>query len=225
MSDEHFDPAVAPLEPHERRQVVAGVIASQERLLDDLTGLTDEQARAASNLPGWSVGHVITHIARNADSFVGIAEAVARGEVFDQYPGGAAQRTGDIEAGASRPAADLVHDIRTTGDRLVASWAALTEDEWATGRGRTMGWGIVPVSYLPLLRWREVEVHRIDLGLGATWHDLDRDYLAAELPRALALLQRAIERADAETSGTEARALIATLFGRRSGPLELPTVF
>jgi maleylpyruvate isomerase len=29
--------------------------------------LTDGQAREASLLPGWSRGHVLTHLARNAD--------------------------------------------------------------------------------------------------------------------------------------------------------------
>ena len=38
--------------------------------------------------------------------------AAARGEVRDQYPGGLDRRAADIEAGAARPAADLVRDVR-----------------------------------------------------------------------------------------------------------------
>src|SRR4051794_11621167 len=68
MDDSLLDP-VAPLEPEARRRVLAGVTESHRRLFADIDGLTDAQARAASNLPDWTVGHVLTHIARNADSF------------------------------------------------------------------------------------------------------------------------------------------------------------
>ena len=71
-------------------------------------GLHDEQARAPSLLPGWSVGHVLTHIARNGDSLVWRLEGAAQGELRDQYPGGLEQRRADIEAGAGRPASELV---------------------------------------------------------------------------------------------------------------------
>jgi len=37
------------------------------RLTADVCGLTDEQAREQSLLAGWSRGHVLTHLARNAD--------------------------------------------------------------------------------------------------------------------------------------------------------------
>lgn len=43
------------------------ISASTGRLLATASALTDEQVRAASLLPGWSRGHVLTHIARNAD--------------------------------------------------------------------------------------------------------------------------------------------------------------
>ena len=53
-----------------------------------------------SLLPEWTRGHVLTHIARNADSFVRVLEAARRGEVVTQYEGGVAGRNADIEAGA-----------------------------------------------------------------------------------------------------------------------------
>ncbi|MET0910545.1 MAG: maleylpyruvate isomerase N-terminal domain-containing protein, partial [Ilumatobacteraceae bacterium] len=45
-------------------------------------------AELPSLLPGWTRGHVLTHIARNADSFVRLLEAAGRGEVVTQYAGG-----------------------------------------------------------------------------------------------------------------------------------------
>jgi maleylpyruvate isomerase len=223
MSDAPHAPVVAPLDPSERRRALAGVAASHRRLLDELASLTDDGARSPSNLPGWRVGHVLTHIARNADSFRGIADAVARGEVLDQYPGGHEQRSTGIDAGADRAAGELVEDVRASAAALEAAWEVLSEDQWATGLGRTIAWGEVPVSYTLLSRWREVEVHRIDLGLGATWASVSPDYLTLELPRVLAQVPALLERRD---DGRDvARSLVAALVGRGSGPVDLPSVF
>ena len=65
---------------------------SHARLALTLAGVTDTDARRPSLLPGWSVGHVLTHLARNADSHVRMLEAAAVGEVADQYPGGNERR-------------------------------------------------------------------------------------------------------------------------------------
>ncbi len=40
-----------------------------DRLLATADALTDAQAAAPSRLPGWTRGHVLTHLARNADGF------------------------------------------------------------------------------------------------------------------------------------------------------------
>src|SRR6476661_9592554 len=77
--------------------------AAHARLLADIADLDNATARGASLLPHWTRGHVLTHLARNADSNTGMFRAAQRGEVVFQYPGGADQRTGDIEAGAGRP--------------------------------------------------------------------------------------------------------------------------
>src|SRR5579883_2263142 len=91
---------------------------STARLLETIDGLTDDDARRPSLLPGWSVGHVLTHIARNADGNRRMAEGAARGESLAQYPHGAAGRAADIEAGAGRPAADLIADVRDSAAAL-----------------------------------------------------------------------------------------------------------
>ena len=101
---------------------VQGAAAAHARLVADLATLTDEQAAQPSLLPGWSVAHVLTHIARNADSHVLMLEAAIRGEVGAQYPGGVDQRNADIEAGAGRPAAALLADVVASNIRLEASW-------------------------------------------------------------------------------------------------------
>lgn len=57
----------------------ARVEAAHARLLSTLARLTDDDARGPSLLPAWSVGHLVTHLARHADSHVRMLEAAARG--------------------------------------------------------------------------------------------------------------------------------------------------
>jgi maleylpyruvate isomerase len=160
---------------------VQGAVAAHARLVADLATLTDEQAAQPSLLPGWSVAHVLTHIARNADSHVPMLEAANRGEVAAQYPGGVEQRNADIEAGAGRPSAALVADVAAANARLEAAWAAMTPDGWA-GQGSSV-FGPVAVDDLPFRRWRETVVHQSDLGLSYSWRDWPADYVRLELAR------------------------------------------
>ena len=164
-----------------------GCKAAHARLLSTLDGLLPGDARRPSRLPGWTVGHVLTHLARNADSHVRMLAAAQRGEVADQYAGGRSQRAADIEAGAGRSEADLVADVAGGCRRLEAAWAQTAEHVWKAGKGRVAG-GEWPLRDLPFRRWREVELHHADLGLGFGWSDWSDAYGARELERTVAEL-------------------------------------
>jgi len=161
---------------------LAFVADAHQRLFSALDGLTDAQVRAPSPLPGWTVGHVLSHLARNADSHVRRTEAAARDEVVDQYAGGQAGRAADIEAGAAGRADQLVADVRRSGlaaeqawrDVPPAAWSRITRD----GDGRER-----PLFELPSRRWQEVEVHLVDLGLGPTPRDWPDAFVIEWLPR------------------------------------------
>ena len=179
---------------------------SHIRLGMTITRLTDDDARRPSLLPGWTVGHVLTHLARNADSHVRLLEGAARGEVADQYAGGDAQRAADIEAGAGRPAAELAADVLEAAARLERTWDNTPEEVWRIGEGRVSS-GVWAVAELPFRRWREVEVHHVDLDLGygpADWPDA---YVEEELARTVAGLD-----------GGDRRRLLAWLVGRAGVP-------
>jgi maleylpyruvate isomerase len=160
---------------------LAGAAKAHDVVIAALQDLTDEQARQPSLLPGWSVGHVVTHIARNAEGHVRMLEAASRGEVGTMYPGGLDQRTRDIEAGAGRPAAELAADVTASTAQIEAVWAELPDKAWA-GRGLTIA-GESVMSDLVFIRWREVTVHHADLGLGYSWLDWDAEYVRLELAR------------------------------------------
>lgn len=153
--------------------VLAGARAAQTALDTWLAELAPVDPARSSLLPGWSVGHVLTHLARNADSHV----RMLAGE--PQYPGGVAQREADIAAGAGRPWGEQLADLRRAQRDLDAAWTAVTDWEALAVRLN----GIHPASELPLARWREVEVHRADLGLGYTFADMPAEYVRRELAR------------------------------------------
>ncbi len=164
--------------------LVDGCLAAQATLLRALADLHDDAARGPSLLPGWTVGHVLTHIARNADSVVWRLEGAAQGELRDQYPGGLAQRSADIDAGAGRPADELVLDVEHTSHAVALVMADLPPGAW-DAPSRTSR-GVVETSRDAVLsRWREVVVHHGDLGLGPVPLPpaLVEVWLPKELPR------------------------------------------
>jgi len=153
----------------------AGVLVA--RTID---GLTDEQARAASRLPGWTRGHVVTHLARNADGIRNMVEGAIVGEEREQYPGGAEGRAHAIDAGADRDPLTLLDDFVTADRALVEAWHRMPDDGWSR-TGLWLASGPQPIEYGLRARRRELLVHWIDLGLDATPADLPGDFVAAEL--------------------------------------------
>jgi maleylpyruvate isomerase len=184
--------------------------------------LSDASARRASLLPGWTVGHVLTHVARNADSHRRRAEAACRGEVIEQYPGGFPARAAEIDAGATRGAVELIDDVRSSGDAMDDAWRRVPAAAWinvtrdVSGRER-------PLNALPARRWQELEVHLLDLGLGVTQRDWSDDFVAASLPLLRSTVrQRLPEGAQLPKAGLlDDRDELAWLYGRLTRP-DLP---
>ncbi|HEX4864754.1 MAG TPA: maleylpyruvate isomerase N-terminal domain-containing protein, partial [Acidimicrobiales bacterium] len=177
--------------PLDLEATIDGCRVAHRSLRVTLGKLDDETARAPSRLPGWSVGHLLTHLARNADSHVRMLEGALAGEHLEQYPGGRPERDADIEAGAARPAFALVDDLVVAFARLEDTWDRMTPEAW-DGHGVSAG-QMRPCRNLPFMRWREVEVHHVDLGMGYEVENWPQAYLGIELPLALARLPHRIE--------------------------------
>lgn len=150
---------------------VEAVVASQIALVEHLRSLAPVDPTTPSALPDWTIGHVLTHLARNADSHHRLLAG------YDQYPHGWEGRNADIVVGAGRTWDELVGDVERTCSALSAAYEVNTE--WAepphpnrAGRPRAM---------LPFFRQREVEVHRTDLALGYGFDDMPGRYLRQEL--------------------------------------------
>ncbi|MGN6611026.1 MAG: maleylpyruvate isomerase family mycothiol-dependent enzyme [Angustibacter sp.] len=148
-------------------------------LLSTVRTLDDAAVRGPSRLPGWTRGHVLTHLARNADGLANVAGSAVTGRVTPMYLSVEA-RDGDIEAGADRPAAVLEADVESSAERLLAQLAAVPVERVdltvPSGRGPE-----VSVAKLPWTRTREVVYHHIDLDAGFTFADVPDVLLRAGL--------------------------------------------
>jgi maleylpyruvate isomerase len=151
--------------PHGAETAVA-----TSRYLEALTVLHDDEMRAGSLLPGWSRGHVVTHVARNADGLRNLLVWARTGVETPQYPS-AEQRNGDIDSGSGRTADELLADARESADRFAEEAARLSGDDWAAEVRMFSGPEPMPARNVLKARRIEVEVHHADLGIGYTAAD------------------------------------------------------
>jgi maleylpyruvate isomerase len=174
VADQDLRPSVVAQRGRMRpEEQIDGVRAAHTRLHATVGGLDDATARRPSRLPGWSVGHVVTHLARNADSVVRRLAAAAEDRLVEQYEGGAVGRDAAIELVDTLPAEVWERPVLRSGP----------------------AGGTVPAARLAYSRWREVEVHHVDLGLGYEPADWPAPLVELMLPGLLAGLPDRADRA------------------------------
>ncbi|GIF12005.1 maleylpyruvate isomerase family mycothiol-dependent enzyme [Actinoplanes teichomyceticus] len=212
--------------------LMTDVEQATEALLRTAEQLDDTVVGEPSALPGWTVGHVLTHVARNADAYTNLLTWARTGVETPPYPSPAAREAG-IAAGAARPLAEQIADIRAAHERFADAAAAMPATAW------TFHLPVIDRSAaaVPWARLREVEVHHVDLGRGYTpadWPDafalrLLRE-IAGDLPAsapAMVLRPFGLEHpltvgsptgtTQAPVIGGPARSIAAWLAGRADG--------
>ncbi|BCL12829.1 maleylpyruvate isomerase [Micromonospora sagamiensis] len=171
--------------------LMSEVDAATDRLLRTAARFDAADLADASLLPGWTRGHVLAHLARNADGLVNLLTAARTGEHVPMYASDAA-READITAGATRPPEAHLDDLRRCTDRFAEAVAAMPVEAWAASvQGRR---GPLPAATLVWGRLREIEVHHVDLAAGyqpADWSEAFAHRLLHEVTAGLA------DRADA----------------------------
>ncbi|MEZ5116840.1 MAG: maleylpyruvate isomerase family mycothiol-dependent enzyme [Candidatus Nanopelagicales bacterium] len=171
---------VTPLGPDDTRPLLfadarASLRESTRALLATAETLSDDDCRAPSVLPGWSRGHVLTHLARNADGLGSLVTWARTGVETPMYASPEA-RTADIDSGAGRSAAALVADLRESSERLDEALGTL--DAGALGVEMTLLSGAsLEAAEIPVLRRREVEIHHVDLDVGYSPDDWPDDFV------------------------------------------------
>jgi maleylpyruvate isomerase len=144
------------------------VTQGQQRTEDAAAGLDDARLREPSRLAGWSRGHVLSHLARNADALVNLLDWARTGVESRMYasPG---DREEGINAGAGRDLAGQLEDLAAAGSRFLRAAQAVPEARHSftvlSAQGRQ-----IPAHEVPWLRVREVWLHLVDLDAG---YDVD----------------------------------------------------
>jgi maleylpyruvate isomerase len=215
--------------------VLAQLAAATAALTTGISGLTDDEAREPSLLPNWTRGHVLTHLARNAEGGTRLLNWALTGIPSHEYPS-VEERAAAIEAGAGRPAAVLIADVRATAEALADVAAKLPPDAWPNLVTWTTG-ERTPADLVVRSRLAEVLIHHVDLDLGfgpASWpapfvDDMLTITVGALINRSPAPLSARLDASDTGRSfqigsaadaiqicGTEAD-LLAWLLGRSDG--------
>jgi len=167
--------------------------ASHRRLAADLIPLTDADVQRPSLLPGYSRGHLITHIANKARAHVALFEGAVVGETRAVHPSGYdADRA--ASAGAHRSARELRADLTASLRLLEAIWDELEEPQWHHQAIMMAG----PRTMVEVVgqHLRNVEVHHVDLDIAYGPADWPAVFVAAELTKRLRQLPDRTNHAD-----------------------------
>ncbi|GAA3824831.1 maleylpyruvate isomerase family mycothiol-dependent enzyme [Sphaerisporangium flaviroseum] len=177
----------------------AELTAATNRLLATTAALSDSDVTAPSLLAGWTRGHVLTHVARNADSHINLMTWAKTGVYTPQYPTPDARET-QIAQGAGRPIKDQHADLVDSSGRFADMLGSMPPEAWAA-LVEGMRPPPHPAWYLLVRRIREVEIHHVDLDAGYTWADWPDVFVQRELHDAMACRPRAESTISAVRAG------------------------
>ncbi|NUT52335.1 MAG: maleylpyruvate isomerase family mycothiol-dependent enzyme [Saccharothrix sp.] len=155
--------------------------------------------RGPSLLPDWSRGHVVTHVARNADALVNLLTWAKTGVEHPMYPS-AADRDADIAEGAGRLPQLLRADLDAACQRVATAARELPATAWEAEVAHPR-LGPFLAHRIPWMRLREVWFHLVDLDRGVGFADLPPQLLEHFLDEAVGHFA---DRADVPSARVEA---------------------
>lgn len=161
--------SVATMDPTSP-DVLAAVATQTAALLRTARALDDP--RAPSLCEGWTRGHVLTHVARNADGLAALVRSAVDGTGETMYPSPQA-RDAEIDAGADRPLAELADDVDRTARALAEQLPRLGPEHAERRLERTPGQFLVKAKNIPFMRVRELVFHHVDLLGDVGFGDID----------------------------------------------------
>lgn len=168
--DRPGDPVQSGSAAEQAARTLAAIERATLRLLTTVRELDDTAIRAPSLLPGWTRGHVLSHLARNADGCVNLLRWARTGVEHSMYPS-AADRRAAIEEGATRGRQLLEEDLIASSTRFADACHALPATAWSAEVVAVPG---RPIRAYEVLRARllEVWVHLVDLDLAIGFADI-----------------------------------------------------
>ncbi|WP_026541620.1 maleylpyruvate isomerase family mycothiol-dependent enzyme [Paenarthrobacter nicotinovorans] len=133
-----------------------------------LTKLDDSSVAEPSELPGWTRGHVLAHVAGISKAMARQLEYARRGESIELYDGGMDGRNKAIELAAGHSLARHTNSVTAAVEAVIAAFDSLAPEDWQARIAYRDG----TVFDGGLALWRELTIHASDLGLGfgpETW--------------------------------------------------------
>lgn len=123
---------------------------------------------APSLLPDWTRGHVVGHVARNAEAIGRLLSWVRTGVETPMYP---QDRDADIERTAQGEPAVIRADARDTAATLRHTLDSMSAPDWAREVENSRGFTL-SAAMAVWMRTVEVWLHSVDLGTGVTFDRL-----------------------------------------------------
>ncbi|MCZ4121190.1 maleylpyruvate isomerase family mycothiol-dependent enzyme [Streptomyces sp. H39-S7] len=157
----------------------AAVSAATERLIEAVAALPAAAVAEPSLLPGWTRGHVLAHLARNADSLVNLLTWARTGVETPMYLSSEV-RDKDIADGAGRPLAEHLDDLRSSAERFALAAGEISPQAWAA-QVRMRSGKVIAAAEVPWRRLAEVNFHHVDLGIGCGFDDLPAEFTGRQL--------------------------------------------
>ena len=141
------------------------------RLIRTADALADEAYAEPSGLPDWTRGHVLAHLALNAEGLAGALGGIVEGERVPMYASQEARDSDIAELAAAGPS--VIRDPAARRDHRPGRRARRPARRPA-GTPRSTGCRAAapsPPATCPAMRLREVEIHHADLAAGYTRAD------------------------------------------------------
>ncbi|MDN5852808.1 MAG: maleylpyruvate isomerase family mycothiol-dependent enzyme [Actinomycetia bacterium] len=160
-----------------------------EELLDAIRSLDDDAVREPSALPDWTRGHLLTHLARNADALINLCTWARTGDETPMYES-PKSRAADIEAGSGRTAEELITDVEKSAKALALELELLPQRRWLAEVRHGSPETARPAWWIPMLRLGEVELHHVDLKIGYEPDSWPQAWVRNTLPEAVRDLER-----------------------------------
>lgn len=150
------------------------VEAATTRLLSTVDRLADAAWSRPSHCTGWTRGHVIAHLALNAEALAGVLRGFRDDTPATMYRSDE-DRDRDIDDLAATSPAAVRERLRTAAAAFAEVVAVADGLPKEATFERTPGGREVPGRAVPFLRLREVEIHHADLAAGYTASDWPPD--------------------------------------------------
>lgn len=155
------------------------LVEATHRLVRTVDALDDAQYPDPSFCTGWSRGHVVAHLALNAEGLAGALRGTVDGHPVPMYRS-QQTRDADIEALAREHPSEIRARLLGATSELHDAIAAVPDDRGATPIERVLGGGpVFTAADVPWMRVREVEIHHADLLAGYGRSDWPADFAAA----------------------------------------------